>query len=122
MKRVALILSLVTVAVFVVLVLVRGARADRCAETLVADIAKKDRAALEKALRTPSLPDELLAAHEVELGFVRPISSEETRVGLFVLRTATATRADVVSLMLEAEPEDGACTFLRDYESGAFAE
>lgn len=123
MKRLAIILILGTVAAFVALAVIRGARADRCAESLVDAVVKRDRDAVAKMLHTPVLPDELFAAHQVELGFVRPISSEDTRVGLFVKKTATATRAEVVFLMLQsAKEDDESCKFVRDYETGAFVE
>src|SRR5687768_6993800 len=111
MKKVVVLLVFLTVAgVFITLALISGARADRCAEELVDAVVKKDRAALEKTVKSPTLPDELLAAHEVELGFVRPMTSDETRVGLFVLKTATSTRAGVVVLVLE---NGETCTFVR---------
>jgi hypothetical protein len=122
MKRAAPILALITGAivlvVFLILGLTRGARADRCAEELVEH--SKDRAFLEAVVKSPTLPGELAAAHQVELGFVRPFEADTARVGLFVKATATSTKNDLVVLLLERGDND-ACVFLRDYETGAFS-
>jgi hypothetical protein len=97
------------VALFMFAGLRIGAAADECAEALARAATAKDRAHLERVVKNPSLREELLAAPSVELGYVRPIDSEWTRVGLFV-RTSTHTR----QVVLQLSTEDG-CLFLRDY-------
>lgn len=95
-----------------------GFAADACAKRLVEATQRRDAAYVERAVKTPIVRDMLLSASEVEVGFVRPMSSDLTRVGLFVRGTATATRAEVVGLVLSAA--GGECEFVRDYESGPF--
>lgn len=122
MRRAIFPLILMTGAIIIVVGmivgLVRGARADRCASELVSHV--KDRVFLAQVIKSPTLPDDLIKAHQVELGFVRPLDSDTARVGLFVRTTSTATHASVLVLTLERGDED-ACVFVRDYESGAFS-
>ncbi|MCK6551880.1 hypothetical protein L6R52_38955 [Myxococcota bacterium] len=97
----------------------RGERADRCAEELARAAVAHDAAYVERAVRTPSARDALLGAAHVEVGFVRPVSSKWSRVGLFVKKTATSTSMEAVVLQLSMDPTER-CLFLRDYEDGAF--
>jgi hypothetical protein len=113
-------IALVAAAIFVVRSLVLASRADACARELAERAAQKDSAYLERAVKTPSARDAILHAHKVELGFVRPASSQWTRVGLFVTSSSTSTRASALVLILESGPA-GRCEFLRDYESGPFS-
>jgi hypothetical protein len=118
--RVVFAIFLLAAIVLIVKALILGAGADRCAEELAQAAQRHDAAYLDRALKSPSAREKLDAAHQVELGFVRPLSSEWSRVGLFVKSTATATRAEVVLLRLSADSPT--CEFLRDYEPGAFQE
>lgn len=115
---VAGVLAIVAV-VFIAIALIRGARADRCAAELVEH--RSDRAYLSQAIKSPTLPDELIKAHSVEVGFVRPYEADTARVGLFLRATSTSTRSGLIVLTLE-RGENDACVFMRDYESGAFAQ
>jgi hypothetical protein len=118
--RVVFAIFLLVAIVLMVKALMLGATADRCAEELAQAAEKHDAAYLDRTVKSPSAREKLAAAHHVELGFVRPLSSDWSRVGLFVKPTATATRAEVVLLRLSASTPD--CEFLRDYEPGAFQE
>lgn len=115
----ALFLGALTVATFL-----GGARADACAEALVAAAGRRDGTYLERAVKSPSVRDELLAARSVELAFVRPMDSEWTRVGLFVAPARSSTVTKLIVLQLEVAGagagEGEGCAFMRDYESGAF--
>lgn len=112
-KRTPMLLLVVAVVMFGLFLaagLQLGAAADYCAESLVHAIEKRDDKFIEETVKNPSLRDELLTAPTVELGYVRPLDSEWTRVGLFV-RTATTTK----QVVLQLSTEDDRCTFLRDY-------
>jgi hypothetical protein len=100
--------------------LILGAGADRCAGELAAAAARHDVGYLDRAVKSPSARDVLASAHSVDLGFVRPLSSEWSRIGLFVKRTETSSRSEVVLLRLSSKSE--VCEFLRDYDSGPFEE
>jgi hypothetical protein len=95
--------------------LVRGIRADACAERIVAAAAAHDRPSLEAAIKNPSVVEQLLRAGRAEHLFTRPRTRGWFRVGLSV-------EGQTLVLLLDAErlPE---CLFLRDYEEGrgAFA-
>lgn len=96
----------------------RGAFADRCVDELVKRSIARDKPFLEGAVQSPLVVEQLLAAKRVELVFVRPLSEDWTRVGIAARATETATRADLLQLVLDNRVER--CTFLRDYEAGAF--
>lgn len=114
----AVIVALAVIAgAFVYSALKSGGAADECAKQLVDAATRHDSAYIDMAVRNPSVRAKLRGASEVGLTFVRPVSTEWTRVGLFV-RTGTATEG--LHLALSAQTKD--CVFLRDYEQGAFGE
>jgi hypothetical protein len=114
-----LALAAAAIVYFVGTSLSRGARADRCAAELARAAVDHDAAYLERAVRTPSVREALLGAAGVDVGFVRPLSSKWSRVGLFVKKTKTSTTMEAVVLQLSMDPMES-CLFLRDYEDGAF--
>ena len=110
-KLVLGLVAAVVAGVFVLSAWRLGSAADGCADSLVVAIGAGDRADVEGMVRNPSVRDQLLAGDSVEVGFVRPMSSAWTRVGLFV-KTGTTT----TNVALQLSTEDGSCLFLRDYE------
>jgi hypothetical protein len=95
--------------------LILGAGADRCARELTDALEKHDRDYLARAVKSPPAVETLERASSIELAFVRPVSSEWSRVGLFV---KTSTKTEVLVLRLSSKAES--CEFLRDYEPGPF--
>lgn len=116
--KVVIVLALIPIGALIAGALDRGSFADACAEGLVDRVARADRAYVEGSVESPMLAEQILAASQVELGFVRPVSSEWTRVGLFVKPTASSTRAQAVVLLLDHKKRER-CVFLRDYEGTA---
>jgi hypothetical protein len=106
-------------AVFMIRGLLLAARADDCARELAGAAERKDAAYVDRAVRNQSARDQILSAAKIELGFVRPISSEWTRVGLFLWAKPTSTSAAALVLVFSSESKER-CEFLRDYENGPF--
>lgn len=97
----------------------RARDVEACATELADAVRKHDRGTLEVLVPSSQLRDKLAAVGAVQIGYVRPMSGQAARVGLFVKSTETATAAGVIAMVLELEalPQ---CRFVRDYESGPF--
>jgi hypothetical protein len=94
----------------------QGSVADRCSDSLLDAIARRDTAYLSQHVRNPSLAEQL-AGVQAELLFVRPVDPEWSRIGLAVRSSATATSARPVYVLLSHQESQRDCTFLQDYDA-----